>query len=183
MIQSPVMDQKITQHINSALKRLTQISLEITGSKEDIPRLAEVILFRAVELVNAKGGRLCLLDETGREVQRAFMINFKERPINIKMEATFGVFGRVVKTKQPFTISDYQNWSERREGFDQYGFTAVAGVPIIHQDRLWGAILVHDTLEGRVFDQNALDLLTNLGNLAAVALSNASRLDDLKRLM
>lgn len=166
-----------------SLARLNQIHLEIASSKQDILGLAGALLSHAARLVNAKGGRLCLLDEEGTGVQWAVLSNFPEKPVKIKMEATVGVFGRVHQTRQPFAKADYQSWPERRKDFDKHQFTAVAGVPILYQGELWGVLLVHDTAEGRVFDQEELDLLTNLGSLAAVAFANASRVDDLRRLI
>lgn len=164
------------------LHRLNQSYFEITSAQQDVFGVAETLMAQAAKLLNAKGGRLCLLDETGTEVQQAIMTSFPE-PLKVRLEATIGVLGYVVRTKQPFAVSNYQSWPERRKRLDKYGFTAVAGAPIIYQDRLWGVILVHDTVEGRVFDQGDLDLLTSLGNLAAVAFSNASRLNDLERIM
>jgi len=165
------------------LGALNRISLEIASAEQDIPALAETILNHAIHLVNATGGRLCLLDDTGEAVQVAFMKNPSEQIIKIKMRENSGVLGRVIATKRPFAKANYQDWTERNIDFEDHGFTAVAGVPILYQDRLWGAILAHDNTPGKVFDNNAVDVLTNLGNLAAVAFSNASRLDDLKRLI
>lgn len=166
-----------------SLQHLNQIYLEIARSKQDIPTLAETLLTHAAKLVSAKGGRLCLLNEDGTDVQWAVMTNSPGQFSKIRMNPNIGVFGRVVETKQPFAMQNYQNWAERRIEYDKYQFTAVAGVPIRYQEQLWGVMILHDTEEGRIFDQEDLNLLVNLANLAAVAFSNASRLDDLERMM
>lgn len=166
-----------------ALHRLNQSYFAITSSQMTFFDLANKVLLEAIKLVNAKGGRLCLLDKTGKEVQWAVMSNFQENPVQIKMEATVGVFGEVVKARQPFAIPNYNKWANRRTSFDKYGFTAVAGVPILLQDYFWGVILVHDTVDGRIFTQEELDLLASLGSFAAVAFSNASKMDDLARII
>lgn len=166
-----------------ALRQLNLASLEIISAKRTIPSLAETILAKAVKLVNAKGGRLCLLNEENTAVEWGIMTNDPGQPKKITMDANVGVFGHVIKTRRPYAVSNYQNWPQRVKEFDKYRFTAVAGIPIINQQYIWGAILIHDDESGRIFDQDALDLLTNLANLAAVALSNVSRVDDLERLI
>ena len=169
--------------LEEKLHNLNQIYLEIASAKQDIPNLAATLLSHAAKLVGAQGGRLCLINEKGNGIEWAVMTNSPEKPVKIKMDATIGVLGCVLKTRQPFTMSNYQKWPDRTKKFDQHGFTAVAGVPIIYQDHLWGVMLMHDTREGRVFTQEDLDLLMNLGNLAAVVFSDASRLDDMKRII
>jgi PAS domain S-box-containing protein len=165
-----------------ALETLNQISLEISHYSQ-IPELVKYILLQAVELVQAKGGRLCLLDESGEQVKWGVMSNSPDHLIPIKMEVKGGVFERAIKNRKPFTKSNYQKWWGRRKEFDKYGFTAVAGTPIIWQDKIWGALLVHHDMEGRVFSEEDLKLLAHLGNLVAIALENIRRMNDLERLM
>jgi len=168
------------RHIR-ALRRLNSSSFDIVSVTQDIPELADTVLSHAVRLVDAEGGRLCLLNEENTEIRLQKTINFNEDSEVLTEKIDVGVFGRVVKSKIPFAMSNYANWAERRKEFEQ--FTAVAGVPIIHLNQLWGVITVHDTRDGRIFTERETELLTNLGNLAAVAFSDASRLDDLERLI
>jgi len=165
------------------LDLLNEISAEISSEEQDIPTLAKIILNHAVKLVDADGGRLCLLDETGKAIQIAFMKNPSKEIVSIRMKEISGVLKRVVETQKPFAKSDYHLWDERNTDFDDQDFTAVAGVPILYHERLWGVIMIHDTKPGKVFDDSSLDILTNLANLASVAFSNASRLDDFARLI
>lgn len=62
------------------LRLLNNIYLEIASSEQDVSTLAEILLDRAVELVNAQGGRLCLLDNNSTGVGWIAMKNLREKP-------------------------------------------------------------------------------------------------------
>jgi PAS domain S-box-containing protein len=154
------------------LEALYETSLEITRYHH-IPELVNSILNRAVELLQAKGGGVYLLDESGERVKLAALADLPEHSVGMIVEAGDGVIGQVIKTRAPLAVSDYRNWPQRLRQYDAYDFTAVAGVPIIWQENIWGVIAIHDDVERRNFDQQELNLLAHLGNLAAVALENA----------
>lgn len=80
-------------------------------------------------------------------------------------------------------MSDYRNWPHRLPELDDYDFTAVVGAPITWQDKVWGVIAVHDVAEGRTFTLGDSNLLSHLGNMAAVAYENARRADERDRLI
>jgi GAF domain-containing protein len=109
----------------------------------------------------------------GTTVKIVAVSHLPDHFVGMIMELGYSVVGQVIKTKAPLVMSDYRNWSDRLRQFDQYGFTAVISAPIIWQDKIWGAIAVHDDVEGKTFNQENLKLLSHLGNLAAVALGNA----------
>jgi PAS domain S-box-containing protein len=161
-----------TSHHALALETLHLTSLDIT-SRRQISELVQSILDRAVELLRAKGGALYMLDELGRHAKIVAVSNLPEQFVDITLELGDSVVGRAIQTRTPLSISDYRNWENRLRYYDEYGFTAVAGVPIAWQDKIWGALAIHDDVAGRSFGQEALDLLSHFGNWAAVALENA----------
>jgi PAS domain S-box-containing protein len=130
-------------------------------------------LNRAVELLRAEGGVLYLLDESREQVKLAAVANVPKDLEGTSLDLNNSVVGQVIRTKEPLSIPDYRHWPDRLLQFDEYGFTAVAGAPIIWQGEVWGALVVHDDVEGRVFGQEDLNLLSHFGNWTAVALENA----------
>ncbi|MFN8457502.1 MAG: GAF domain-containing protein [Anaerolineae bacterium] len=161
-----------TKRRTHALEALHRTSLEITSHRQT-PQLIASILERAIELLQVEGGGLYALDE----VEQSFSLvgaSGKIKPlVGMKWAADDGVVGRVIKSRTPLAMSGYQTWSDRLPQYDQYGLTAVVVAPITWQDKVWGAIAVHDDVAGRTFNQEDLNLLSHLGNWAAIALENA----------
>lgn len=166
----------------TALEEFHKISLDITQHR-NIPELAQSILDRAVSLLGAKGGGLYLLYESGKRFRLTAVSNLPKHVIGKDWAVGEGVIGEVIRTKAPFTVSDYQKWPKRLRDYDEYGFTTVAGAPIVWQEQIWGVIGLHDVRAGRSFDQEDLDLLSHLGNLAAAAFENSRRMDERDRLI
>lgn len=162
-----------TSHRALALETLHRTSLDIT-SRRQMPELVRAILERAVELLQAKGGGLYLLEESGRRVKVVALSHLPEDFVGTDLGVEEGVVGQVIATKTPQAVSNYRDWPQRLRQYDSYNFTAVAGVPITWEDKIWGVLIVHDTVKGRAFGQEDLDLLAHFGNLAAVAVENAA---------
>lgn len=168
-----------TKRRAEALETLHKISLQVT-SEHQTAELVNSIVEHAAALLQAQGSGLYLLDETGQHARLAAACNEEEYLSNIVVDIEAdSVVGRVIRTNEPFFAPDYQHWENRLHDYDEYHFTAVAGAPISWGDRMWGAITVRDRAEGRVFNQEELNLLFHLGDLTAVALENTHRLDEI----
>lgn len=155
-----------------ALEALHRISLDLT-SQLRLPELVKSILDRAVELLQAKGGCLYLLDEAGKQIKVAAVSNRPDLKVGMTRTVQSDVVGRVIKGKKALSVPNYRNWPYKGRHNESFNFTVVAGAPISWQDKIWGVIAIHDEIEGRDFGLEELNLLTHLGNLAAVALENA----------
>lgn len=166
-----------------ALETLRKTSLELTSHFE-MPRLMELIIEHAVRLLKAKSGGLYLLDESGQGAKLVVPHNLSQDLTNKTLAINDdSVVGQAITKNDTVFVPNYRQWDKRQREYDNYNFTAVAGAPISWQDKIWGAITVRDTVEGRIFDEEALMILSHLGDLAAVVLENARRLDDMRRLL
>ncbi len=161
-----------TSHRALALETLHRTSLDIT-SRRPMPELVKSILDRAVELLQAEGGCLYQLDEAGKLIRVVAVSNRPDLKVGMTREVQNDVVGQVIKTRVGLSVPDYKNWPDRGHQNDPHSFSVVAGAPVAWQDKIWGAIAIHDEVEGRNFGQEELSLLSHLGNLAAVALENA----------
>lgn len=161
------------------LQGLHDASIDLTRS-ETIPRLLQSIVDRVMKLLNAKGSGVYLLDDSGKTLRSVAASGLAQKVLGKSFPVENSNIGRVAKTREPFKWDDYQTWPQRPPEFAALGLAAVAYAPIAWQDKSLGVISAHDTVEERAFSQQELDILTHLGNLAAVALENAHRLADLK---
>jgi len=93
--------------------------------------------------------------------------------IGTRLKLGEGVAGRVAQSKTALMINDYANWEGRAEQYEGVAWNNVMGVPLIHDDYLYGVVDVSDTANPRVFGQSDLRMLGVLADFAALTLSNA----------
>ena len=93
------------------------------------------------------------------------------------------VMGRSICDKQPVQVEDLQNASDEfasgREFARKFGHRTILGVPLIHEDRAWGTILVRRT-EVRPFTYKQIELVQNFAAQAVIAIENARLLNELR---
>jgi len=171
------------RHRVETLDALHRASLEITTELQ-MPTLGRLLLDQAVSLLQASGGALYLTDEEKRTLRFVAVSNLpdellKEKPRKIGKTLA----GQVIKEAKASARVDYYKWKHRLRELDPFHLTGVAAAPIQWQGTPYGAIAVHHQQDGRTFTNEDLDLLSHIGNLAAVALANARRTDDLKKVM
>ncbi|MCU0595206.1 MAG: GAF domain-containing protein, partial [Desulfobacterota bacterium] len=141
----------------------------------NLDRLLELILRHASELVEAEGGVIVLWDEDGKALFPRLRIgdywaNLPVRPIPLGE----GVVGRVAQTLEGIIVNDYRTWSGARPTVIQLSrVTAALGQPLVHRDKLIGAISLAHTDGRGEFGQHHLTLLNLFANQAAIAIENA----------
>src|SRR5205085_4186939 len=85
-----------------------------------------------------------------------------------------GVVGQVMKTRQPFTKTDYREWNKRLRMLDKLNLKAVTGAPVISpRGQLLGVIAIHVTEDGREFNSLDEQALLRFGRHAGAAIQNA----------
>jgi PAS domain S-box-containing protein len=169
-------------HRAEMLDSLHRASLEIT-TQLPVPELGALVLDRAVEFLQADGGVLYLADEEKKTFRATAVSNFPEEYRGTTIKIGKSLVSEVIKEGEARVRLEYHEWEHRLRLFDEYRLTTVAAAPIQWKGDTHGAIVVHHVTEGRTFSPEDLDLLSHLGNLAAVALANARQTDDLKRVM
>ena len=174
-----------TERHSQELAQLNQIALALTRY-QPWSTLLKSILDKAVALLQAQGGGLYLLNETGDEMKLAAVSGLPEALTQMSIPVSRSVSGRVVQSREPFTITNYSEWGDRLDMYDGYNFSAVAGAPIIwhgpDEEKVLGALTVRDVAPGREFSPAEIDLLLHLARLAAIGLENIRQRDELTQL-
>jgi PAS domain S-box-containing protein len=180
-IQNARLFEDTLQHAR-AVEDLYKTSLEVTEDYH-IPRIVASIIERAVTLLQVEGGGIYLTDKPYKDFKLTDARNMPEKYIGKSFPIKSGVIGKTIIERRPYSVTDYSNWPDKIDEYDELGLLSVAGAPIIWQKKTWGAIAVHTTRNRRVFSQEDLKLLGNLAGLAAVTLENARRKDEMERIM
>jgi PAS domain S-box-containing protein len=86
-----------------------------------------------------------------------------------------GVIGQAIRQRAPATVDDYQSTDGMVPAIVEAGARAGAGVPLLHEGRLVGALGVWSTVAGRRFGPEDLELLELLASSAAATIVGVER--------
>jgi len=166
------------RHAIRALRDL-QEGLNAITPDSDVFELINRVLSGALEAVDSENGSLMLLDEeTGELAFVEVQGQFREVLTGYRLPPGIGVAGWVVANRKPELIPDVRREPRFSPIVDQAtGFRTLSliCVPLIHGERVLGAIEAVNTRSGGPFTQGDLDIMLLVAHLATLALVRAER--------
>jgi len=165
-------------------KRKFLILKDITGAilvTDNISTMANLMLDLAINYTKAEKGSLMLLKERGelsilaaRGIDTEFMKTYR-----IKIGE--GIAGTVAESRQPVLVEDIdldERFKEKKR--DRYKTRSFISCPIISRSGLLGVLNINDKKDGTPFTEDEFDLIKVVANHAAIALENASLMNQLR---
>ncbi|MBI5303171.1 MAG: GAF domain-containing protein [Chloroflexi bacterium] len=151
------------------------------ATPRELPVLLNMIIERAVGLLNAHGGgELYLCDAERRAVHCLVSYHTPRDYTGVVLRYGEGAAGTVVMTGEPLVIDDYRVWSGRAATYEKdQPYTAVVCVPMIWQGKVIGALDLLDDVAQRRFTHDDARLLTLFANQAAAMIENARLFDEI----
>ncbi len=148
-----------------------------------VPSVLSELVSTALALVGAESGAAGLM-RNGAMVFTEYNDHGTIQSIALRFLPGEGVPGHIINTLRPYLSNDAafdpHVIQEVREALK---FRNLVDVPIIGRSGdLLGCFEIHDTLDGRPFDQRDVQLLEGLADQASVALDNALLKDEQERL-
>jgi serine phosphatase RsbU (regulator of sigma subunit) len=168
-------------------KLSTEQLFEITSkinSSDSLPLLLDSIIQITKEVLNSEGCSLLLYSK--EEDCLIFHTSKGERSellTSLKVPKGKGIAGLVLETLKPIIVNDALNDSRVYRNIDQtVGYTThnLVCVPMIAQGEVQGVIEAVNSLSADGYDENDLDLLSNMSNIAAIAIRNRLLMDELE---
>jgi len=139
----------------------------------DLTVLFRRLVRRVIELIDARGAAVGLVDEDDRVVRMTVLEYPGLAQQSLVIPFGVGVVGRVAATGQSQNIPNYRNWIGRIEIMSNDKITAVAGIPLIWRDQVVGVLIAVDDRADRVFQPAEIELLELLAPQVAVSIRNA----------
>ena len=176
------------QRQRAILLRTEQMGLLLGAAKRlntelVVPSVMRELVSTALALVGAESGAAGLMRE-GSMVFTEYNDGGTIQSIALRFASGEGVPGHIIETRRPYlsnnAASDPHVIQEVREALK---FRNLVDVPIIGRSGdLLGCFEIHNTLDGRPFDQRDIQLLEGLADQASVALDNALLIGEQERL-
>ncbi len=133
------------------------------------------IVEAAVSVTGSEEGVLMLLDEPTNELYVKTQKGLGDEHVQtLRLRVNDSLAGQVLKTGRPLRLN------EESKVVTGYRVKAVLYVPIAHKDEMLGVILVDNRQTEQAFMKEDESSLTVLSQYAAIAIKNASLVEDLK---
>ena len=170
------------QQRQAELTALYEVGKEL-ASTLDLNQLLELILDRAITLVQAERGFLVLWDEASGDFEVAVARQFEPRKEDdAGAEISRRLIQNVLTQREPVMTTNAQEDPrfEDSESVVTYRIRSVLAVPLVFKTELIGAIYVDTRFSLRRFQDTDLTLLDAMANQAAVAIHMARLYDSLQ---
>ncbi len=152
------------------LNSLRELSLEIT-SQLDLETLLHSIVTQAIVLLGGVGGGLFLYRPEKEALEWVVSVD-DPAPVGILLRKGDGFGGRILESRRPLIVENYQEWEGRAAIFEEYGYTSLVGAPVIFEDDCLGVLIINGE-PGHTFSPDDAELLTMFAAQAAIAIRNA----------
>jgi signal transduction histidine kinase len=153
-------------------RSVCQVAEEVTSELE-LDRVLPKVMQIAVDLADADGGAIALLDEERKLITYPYLHHLPRDLANVTVSEGEGLSGEVMATGRSMIIDDYRTYARSIPAFVEAGLTSVAVVPIISGDRTFGALSVLSINATKNFSGRDIAILTAIGRQAGIAIENA----------
>ena len=171
--------REMTSLMNKSSQRADQLTvlnetlLDIV-SHRDLNELLQAISERAATLLGARAGSIYLADDDEQTLTLTAVHGLGEELIGSKIPKGEGMAGRVLSSKQPLSVTNYETYPGRSGTIPPKLLGSVIQVPIILSGKVLGVISCQETAGNiRTFSKNDQNMLQDLAQQSALALQNA----------
>jgi signal transduction histidine kinase len=165
------------------LRALGEVSRAVAASL-DLEQVLTTIVARAVELSGADAGSIYEYDEAAAEFQLRASHGMSDEIVlairAARIRAGESVVGEATARRAPVQVPDVQNAPGYPLGqvLAAAGFHALLALPLLHEERIIGALVVRRRLAG-VFESDTVDLLQTFASHSALAIENARLFEEI----
>ncbi len=164
--------KQIMQRQHRYLEALQETTLGIFH-RLDLGELLTSVMAHVQRLMDTPDAVLVLFDsDTGDTLRPVTSGYWSEIDVPVHRQGE-GVVGRIWESGQPLVVNHYAEWPGRRDYVDLTRVHAVAGVPLLSNGAVKGAMIVSRAEPGNPFSAEQVDVLVQFARMVAVAYDNA----------
>ena len=167
-----------------SIQHLKDIST-LVSTVNDLNRLLEIILETGNRIIGAKASSLLLLDEKSNNLCFKIATGTKKEEIKqFEIKMGQGIAGHVAETDKALLIKDAakdNRWYSHISNQIGVKTKSIACVPMHLQNKVIGVIEFMNKTDGSSFQTKDLELLTVFADLAAVAIGNAKKFQQVEK--
>ncbi len=162
------------------LKALLEVSLTINSSLV-LDDVLQVVMHKAIELMQAERGLIMLLDDNGTLQVRSAYNLCKEEMMEENFQVSDSITSEVAKTGRSVYTSDAQadQRFSNQESIVELHLRSIMCVPITLKDQVIGVIYLDNSSQSKMFLKSDLFLFELYAQMVSNALHNASIYDSL----
>ncbi len=151
------------------------------ASRLELHSLLRTIIAQAVTLVGGRSGDIYLHRPASQDLVSAASEGMPDDLVGAVLEQGEGIAGRILQTRQPLIVDDYESWPGRSDRYSGHGFARVIGVPILYGDDLLGLLVAERDKQSPPFANTDQNLLELFAHQAAVAIENSRLFEETKQ--
>ena len=174
---------KERQRLTKELSALRLIISEINSILE-LDKVLDLIIQKAVQIVEAERGSLMLFDYKMEELYIKSSIGLSKKTVStVRIAPGEGIAGWVFKEGKPLLVKEgakdirFKKFNKAKEELK-----SIISVPLKIKDQVIGVINVDNKRKGDFFNKDDLRLLSTFANQAAIAIQNAKLHQEVKQL-
>lgn len=151
-------------------------------SELELPKLLDTILERAISLLEADGGDVCIYDAENNHLRVVTSRNIPCDSIGTIVHIGEGAAGLAALNRETVILDDYSMWSGKMKIFENAGIHASLISPISIGERLIGTITIFHFDPKKRFNEDDRRLLSMFAQHAANAMDNAMLFEKIQKM-
>jgi len=165
---------------SGVLDALYHVTIDLINRHEQ-NEILDRLLLQSSKLLDAPSISIDLLEESDLLVTYAATPN---QPLAVGDRMRRGEGGylswQAIDTQKAVALNDYSKWAKRRELYDDFPIHAILIIPILHRDRVVGAINFLRFEARKIFTESDIYIASQLALAVALVLDNAKVYAQLK---
>ncbi|CAG1001703.1 two-component system, OmpR family, sensor histidine kinase VicK [Anaerolineae bacterium] len=148
---------------------LLKIGASVTAML-DLQQVLNRVVESAVDVTGAESGSLMLIDRRTDELYMRAVRNVDQRTaMTLRIKVEDSLIGQVMRTGEPLVFSEREAIKIKTA----YFIKSAVYIPLRIQGKAIGVLSVDNRVKSREFDSHDVQMLSLIGNFAAVAIENA----------
>ena len=170
-VQISDLEEKLADQVN-LFADISRIGTVIT-SIFDLARILPMVMESAITMLKSEVGQLVIFKDDGAIKDSVCWGITREVTDSIRDRNNKGLWGIIFSKREWIKIHDLENCADWKHSSDKAHIKSLMAAPLFSQDKIVGAIVVANKVDGDDFNDNDRFILEVITRFAAVAIDNS----------